>query len=327
MWAVATLCILIVCAYLGSRSSLADTPQHPGTVEPLRQDEPGQRPSLAAGHRPLTLTAGDRGPFFTLADLKSYTPPPTKPHSRTTPPVWKVYPLELRTYSPLPRAYTPETIQYLAQHEIRDGDPLAPYVALTFDCETGPGSTRQILQTLAVEEVKGTFFVLGRYAYARPEITRQIAEQGHEIANHSFFHPRFTDIDLITATLEITYTEAAVARAVGEAVPMRYLRFPYGGRNWATKEHAAAWGYQSAFWNLDPKGWEPDKTPQDVVDYIRRTVHPGGIVILHCSSWNDARALPEIIRIIRDKGLEPGSLSDVLTEEDSNVPGYAQPGS
>ena len=46
------------------------------------------------------------------------------------------------------RSYEPETVTHLARHEIRYGDRQKPYVALTFDCETGVRSTKQILETL-----------------------------------------------------------------------------------------------------------------------------------------------------------------------------------
>jgi peptidoglycan/xylan/chitin deacetylase (PgdA/CDA1 family) len=95
---------------------------------------------------------------------------------------------------------------------------------------------------------------------------------------------------------------------------MRYIRFPYGGRNDAIRRYAASLGYQSAFWDLDPRGWEPGQTPQDVVEYMDHAAHSGGIVIMHCGCWNDANALPGVIQAIRARGLYPGPLSSVLSE-------------
>ena len=278
----------------------------------------------------ILLTAGHNGPYFSLSDLHAYTPPPPKPCATPgrlsiTPPVWTKYPDELKNTLPFPRDYTSETVAYLAQHEIRYGDRQTPHVALTFDCETGVGSTKRILETLHQEDVKATFFVQGKYAYMYPEMIREMVAGGHELGSHSFFHPLFTDISPITATNEITYTEAAIARAVGEYLPMRYFRFPYGGRNNATRMHVAALGYQSAFWDVDPRGWEPDKAPKDIIEHVRKTAHYGAIVIMHCSSWDDANALSGVIQAIRDKDLIPGTLSDVITEEDRNVPGYHLP--
>jgi peptidoglycan/xylan/chitin deacetylase (PgdA/CDA1 family) len=278
--------------------------------------------SLSALRQALCFTSGDDGPGFSTADLAHYTPPPPRPNSKITPPVWTQYPGLLQDWPLDTHSYPTETITYLAEHEVHYGDRQSAYLALTFDCENETGATRKILETLRNENTHATFFLTGRYAYMWPELARQIVEDGHEIGNHSFFHPLFTSISPLTATLEITYTEAAIARAVGSEVPMRFFRFPYAGRNNATRVHVAALGYQSAFWDLDTRGWEPGKTPEDVVAYMRRTAHSGGIVIMHCHSWNDAYALVGVIRAIRDKGLTPGTLSDVLTEADRAVPGY-----
>ncbi len=50
--------------------------------------------------------------------------------------------------------------------------------------------TDQILQTVADANVKATFFILGWVAERYPQITRNIAEAGHEVACHSFWHQR-----------------------------------------------------------------------------------------------------------------------------------------
>jgi peptidoglycan/xylan/chitin deacetylase (PgdA/CDA1 family) len=220
------------------------------------------------------------------------------------------------------RTYVPETVEYLATHEVRAGDRNSPYVALTFDCEMNPSNTLRILRTLHEEDVQATFFVQGRFAYRNPEVIRRILAEGHEVGSHSFFHPQFTDIAPLAMSNEITYTEAAISWAVGEYVPMRFFRFPYAGRNYATRRHIAALGYQSSFWDMDPRGWEPAKSAEDVVGYVQNRAHGGGIVIMHCASRDDASALPGVIQAIRENRLLPGTLSDVLAEKDRDVPGY-----
>jgi peptidoglycan/xylan/chitin deacetylase (PgdA/CDA1 family) len=293
-----------------------------------RADDPQGK--LAALRPPsqhgIRLTAGDNGPFFSLSDLAAYVPPPPKPPRWEIPPVvWQAYPALLDNVAvPMP-TYAPETIRYLAGHEVRHGDRSKPYMALTFDCESGPVSTVHILNTLREQEAQATFFLLGKFAFLHPEIVRQMVDGGNELGNHSFFHPLFADIALPQVTQEITYTQAAVNWAVGQSLPMRYIRFPYGGRNDALRTHAATLGYQSVFWDIDPRGWEPDKGQQEVIDHVRRTAHAGGIVIMHCSSWDDAHALPGVIQAIREQGLSLGTLSDVLSAEDLEVPGYAPP--
>ncbi len=294
----------------------------------LAEDPPGNTIDRASKalfpKHTICLTAGEDGPFFTLADLAAYTPSARPPAQKweIRAPVWNTYPPEIADVPILPRTYPSATIEYLAGHEIEHGDRQNPYVALTFDCESGTESTRQILQILEQEQVQATFFILGRYAYLFPDIVRQIVESGHEIGNHSFFHPLFTDIEPVTATQEILNTEAVIDWAVGHHVPMRYIRFPYGGRNRTTRHHAATLGYQSAFWDVDPRGWDPEKSAEDVVNHVKGTMHNGGIVIMHCGSWDDVHALEQMIQAIRESGRVPGTLTDVLTEEQWNVPDY-----
>jgi len=292
------------------------------------QARPSAWPWRPQGHGAICIAASDDGPFFTLADLRHRPRPSQETLLSATikPPPMMHYPPELQAIPIAPRSYTTETITYLAQHQVHYGDPQKPVVALTFDCEAGPHNTLRILKTLRQENVKATFFILGRFAYMSPDIVRQIADDGHELGNHSFFHPLFYDISPISITHEITATEAVVDWVVGRHVPMRYFRFPYAGGSDALRMLVASLGYQPAFWDLDPRGWEPDRSADDVVAYMRNAAHPGGIVILHCASQDDVGALPGLIEAIRDKGLEPGTLSDVLTEQDRHIPNYVPPG-
>lgn len=277
------------------------------------------QPSTLVINEGMCLYAG-LGSFdtcFCLTDLALFAP-----KWRIPPPVWREYPAALNDVPLVTRSYPPDTVAYLAQHEVHYGDRASQSVALTFDCEHSPDIARHMLATLRQESVQATFFLQGRFAYRNPEVVRQMVADGHELGSHSFFHPLFTELPALDMTQEITYTEAAIAWAVGEYVPMRFFRFPYAGRNRETLEHVAALGYQSSFWDLDPRGWDPAVSAQDVVDSIERLVHGGSIVIMHCSSWDDACALPDVIRVIRERELGPGKLSDVLQPKDRDVPGY-----
>lgn len=309
--AFALLCLtLLLLAPAGRPAAHADSPtRNPFFVQPS---------SLVTNDR-MCVTMGDTdaGARFCLPDLAIFAP-----KWKIPPPVWQEYPDTLDNIPLITRSYSPETVTYLAQHEVRDGDRTGSSVALTFDCEHSPEIARHILDTLRRESVHATFFLQGRFVYRNPELIRQMVADGHELGSHSFFHPLFTELPPLTMTQEITYTEAAVTWAVGQYVPMRFFRFPYAGRNQATREHVATLGYQSSFWNLDPRGWDPSVSAQDVVDAVQQRMHAGSIVIMHCSSWDDALALPDVIRVICERDLVPGTLSNALQPKDRDVPGY-----
>ncbi len=289
---------------------------------PARANPPVGGEQATPGHRayplhPVCLAAGDEGPFFSLGDLAAYTPLARRPAPRweIRPPVWKEYPAALDAIPVPPRHYTSETIEYLATHRVRSGDPQIRAMSLTFDCESGAQNTLRMLDILREHEVPATFFLLGRYVYQYPELGQRMVADGHELGNHSFFHPLFTVISPVTATLEITYTEAAVDWAAGRHVPMRYFRFPYAGRNDALLRFIATLGYQTMSWDIDPRGWEPGKTANDVIEHVRAKAHNGGILLMHCNAVADAEALPAVLQLVRDKGMEWVPLHELLVEE------------
>src|ERR1700734_3046917 len=72
----------------------------------------------------------------------------------------------------------PETLP-LADHE----------VVLTFDDGPLPRNSNQILDILAAQCVKATFFEIGRMAQAYPEGVRKLAAAGHSIGTHTEDHP------------------------------------------------------------------------------------------------------------------------------------------
>ena len=307
------LSILLVCLLLAHQ--IRHLPQ-------ARADAPDRNPAYVPPSRTVTNRAvcidpGNGKPCLTLADLRVRVP-----RWKIAPPVWTEYPTTLDAVPLIARTYSTATVEYLATHEIRSGDPQSHTLALTFDCENYPKRVQDLLDILRHEGVQATFFVQGRFAYLHPEIVRTMVADGHELGNHSFFHPLFNDLTPLEMTREITYTEAAIAWAVGEYIPMRYFRFPYSGRNGYTLRHVASLGYQSSYWDMDPRGWEPDVTARDVIDHVRQHAHGGGILILHCSSIDDIYALPDLLQALRDQGLTPGTLSEVLAPEDRDVPGY-----
>jgi hypothetical protein len=70
--------------------------------------------------------------------------------------------------------------------------PAGGIVALTFDDGPNPNTTPQILDILKKNNVKATFFVIGKNAERYPEIIKRIMDEGHLIGNHSYSHIDFS---------------------------------------------------------------------------------------------------------------------------------------
>src|SRR5258707_13577380 len=76
------------------------------------------------------------------------------------------------------------TMQYAETLPLRDHE-----VGLTFDDGPLPPNSNQILEILASQWVKATFFTVGSMAQNSPEGVRKLREAGHTVATHTQTHP------------------------------------------------------------------------------------------------------------------------------------------
>jgi peptidoglycan/xylan/chitin deacetylase (PgdA/CDA1 family) len=191
-------------------------------------------------------------------------------------------------------------------------------IALTFDDGPSPTITPQVLKVLKEKETKATFFVIGRWARCYPEITRSIAEHGHEVANHSYLHPRH--VYLWTARTLRRDTELAqrlIERLVGTAPPL--YRPPVGFRSVEMKGVMRSLGLRLI--NFSARAFDTQRNPpQQMVDRICRFATPGGIIMLHDGSDRtpepDRRAmlaaLPLVIDRVKSAGYRFVTVSELL---------------
>ena len=122
-------------------------------------------------------------------------------------------------------------------------------VVLTFDDGPLPPHTGRVLDILASECVKATFFLVGRQAQAFPEGVRRVYDAGHTVGTHSQTHPHaFAKVPNERANREIDGGVASVAAALGEGRTLaNFFRFPGFGRSpemesYATSRGLMIWG-------------------------------------------------------------------------------------
>jgi hypothetical protein len=120
----------------------------------------------------------------------------------------------------------------------------AKELVLTFDDGPWPGTTPKILEALAAECVRASFFMLGQHAEAAPQLARRVLAEGHTVAHHTYSHPILDKLSTDAAEAEINRGFNADDFAVfGQrrnepATP--FFRFPgfdsgFAGANAATK--------------------------------------------------------------------------------------------
>ena len=87
-------------------------------------------------------------------------------------------------------------------------------VVLTFDDGPLPRNTSRVLDSLASECVKATFFMVGQMARAYPSMVRRVYDEGHIVANHTQNHP-IRKMSAAQAAREIEEGFASLREAIG----------------------------------------------------------------------------------------------------------------
>jgi peptidoglycan/xylan/chitin deacetylase (PgdA/CDA1 family) len=217
----------------------------------------------------------------------------------------------------------------VVQHGPRTGNR----VALTFDADMTDGMLQnlragrvksyanlRILDLLEREQVPATFFLTGKWVQRYPEITRRIADNpSFELANHTYGHAAFTDDCYDLPRLPVGELADDVAKTFGVIEQYggrqtRYFRFPGLCHDAAALAALAPLGVTVVDGDVvsgDPfaTAWEP------IVRAVLDNVRPGSVVIMHVTEANAAmtdEALPHILAGLRDRGLVPAPLSEVL---------------
>lgn len=126
-------------------------------------------------------------------------------------------------------------------------------LALTFDDGPNPAWTPQLLDVLARHNVRATFFLVGCYAQAEPELVRRILAAGHVIGNHSWSHPNLAITAAARVHLELAQTQDTLQQIAGQAV--RWFRPPFGARRPAVLKIARSLGMTPVLWNAITSDW------------------------------------------------------------------------
>ncbi|MGF1430511.1 polysaccharide deacetylase family protein [Kitasatospora sp. LaBMicrA B282] len=167
-------------------------------------------------------------------------------------------------------------------------------VALTFD--DGPSDrTPQLLDVLAAERVRATFFVVGQEVAARPAVVRRELAEGHVVGDHTWDHAQLTLLDPERMAREIDQGADAVQRATG--VRPTLLRPPYGAFSAAVRGR----GLPLVLWDVDSFDWRDD----DAAATARRGIEqarPGSVILMHDIVPSTPRAVRPLIEGLRARG-------------------------
>lgn len=192
-------------------------------------------------------------------------------------------------------------------------------VALTFDDGPHPDYTPELLRILREANVKATFFVVGKAVSNYPKLTRQIAQEGHELANHSYMHYRYDAMGISDMVAELRAVNDLIRRASGQT-PV-FFRPPGGRYNKLVLDAVAKEGMVMGLWDVNagdyykplpankikPYRFSKRAIQRDhrvmVRDVVSRT-RGGSVILFHNTDGETLKAIPNVIAQLREQGYE-----------------------
>lgn len=193
-------------------------------------------------------------------------------------------------------------------------------IALTFDDGPWPKYTEQILDILKKENIKATFFWIGKNVEAFPEIGLQVVAQGHAIGNHTWSHS-YRKMSNTSASYEIDDTAAIIESAT--KVKTTLFRPPGGILTNGPAGYALSHKYVVLMWSADSTDYARRVSPNTMINKVLKSAKPGGMILMHDGGGDRTRtvqALPTIIDSLKKQGYKFVTVPELLAmDEDSGA--------
>jgi peptidoglycan/xylan/chitin deacetylase (PgdA/CDA1 family) len=157
-------------------------------------------------------------------------------------------------------------------------EPPSRRLALTFDDGPSDPSTLHLLEVLERHQVRASFFMIGRHVARLPAIARAVAQERHEIANHSYTHPVLSLHTQASVRRELEDCENILQETVGPH--SRLFRPPYGARRPGVLREIRAQGLTPVMWSVPGKDWQT-QSPAVIEETVCKAIRGGDVVLLH----------------------------------------------
>ena len=189
-------------------------------------------------------------------------------------------------------------------------------IAITFDCAWGTDHTDAILEALAAENVRATFFMVEFWAEKYPEYVKKISDAGHEIGTHSATHSHMSRLSESEILAELESSSAAIEEVTGKKVDL--FRAPFGDYDDQLIDTAKKAGYTTVQWDVDSLDWK-DLSASEIFERISSRAGSGSIILCHNNGLHTAEALPAILDALQTGGYTFVPVGELLLQGETTV--------
>src|SRR6266705_3436895 len=175
-------------------------------------------------------------------------------------------------------------------------------VVITFDDGPDPRWTPKILDILKAANVKATFFVVGVNAERYPELVRRIVNEGHEVGNHTYYHPNLALCWPEHIRLELNATQLLLETITGRATTL--FRPPYAADTDPSQlseltplQIAEDLNYLMVLESIDPQDWTKPGA-DTILQRVKQQRRDGSIILLHDAGGDRSQTVEALTRIL-----------------------------
>ncbi|MBE3591214.1 MAG: polysaccharide deacetylase family protein [Firmicutes bacterium] len=166
-----------------------------------------------------------------------------------------------------------------------------------------------LLDVLDRHRAKATWFLMGDWAEAHPQLARQIAQRGHEIASHGYSAVDWDRLDRKAILDQISRADQAIERATG--VRPFWFSTHKGVVNEEILKAARELGHETVMWTADTVDWM-NPTVEWMVGRVMKKAGPGALILMHPTE-RTPEALDRILSALEARGLKVVTVGELLS--------------
>lgn len=199
---------------------------------------------------------------------------------------------------------------------------------LTFDDGPTTTATSKILDILKTENVKATFFVVGKHVKENPDLVKRAYQEGHYIANHGYSHNNeILYKNMESFKNEIISTDIEISKAIGiENYCSHIFRFPNGymANMYVNQKKKALnvlkeLGYVYVDWNSLNKDSEKKYSNYQLLNNLKQSTKNKGTLIILMHDTTDVNKSYEVLKdsidYLKSQGYTFSNFYDFIVEK------------
>ncbi|MEI2728605.1 MAG: polysaccharide deacetylase family protein [Candidatus Nanopelagicales bacterium] len=170
-------------------------------------------------------------------------------------------------------------------------------IYLTFDDGPGP-YTQKVLDVLKDNDVKATFFIIGKMIRTREADLQRVYDDGHATGDHTWDHADLSRMNAVQIDRQLNKAAVAIGPKMGPC-----MRPPYGALDAEARKLAVSYGMTPVLWTRDTNDW--NKASQTQIYNVLMGAKPGDVILMHDGGGdraNTVAALRDALPKLKDKG-------------------------